>query len=156
MWLACSNESTPSDPIVDSGPSEPTSTEDVTDDIEVASDATGGIKFDIVRPPYSDVSVDKGPAIDKDAGIECRALATSRMPPPDGICPADAGMPMFRSYACLPAPESGTCEDAYSEACVLNTYACGISQRATGIWCGPLVDTAGQCCYVTWGNCFID
>jgi hypothetical protein len=106
-----------------------------------------------------DVTIDSsiGPPIERDAGAECRALATNRGSlPPDGVCPADAGMPRFLRYACLPAPESGNCEEAYSEGCVLHTYQCGLSQRADGIWCGPLTDSTGDCCYVTWGNCPID
>jgi hypothetical protein len=120
---------------------------DATDDRDAADD----------RGATVDATRDAGVQVDKDAAAVCRALATGRgSTPPDGVCPADAGMPIFRKYACLPAPESGTCEDAYDEECVLNTYACGISQHATGIGCGPLVDSTGQCCYVTWGGCLID
>jgi hypothetical protein len=108
-----------------------------------------------------DVTTDRGQPVDAradiEAGVECRALAMNRgAMPPDGVCPADAGMPRFRRYACLPAPDGATCEEAYSEACILNTYACALSQRALGIWCGPLVDSNGQCCYVTFGDCLID
>jgi hypothetical protein len=151
-FAACGGHTESPALIADAGADAPTSIDDAADEHDAVIDPT----MDIIDPtmdiigPTMDVS-------DRDAGSECRALATSRgMTPPAGVCPADAGPPPFRRYGCLPAPQSGTCEDAYSEACVLHTYACGLSLRADGVACGPLIDSAGQCCYVTWGSCVID
>ena len=164
-WLACGDGATPPSTVIDGSSDEaPPSTDDaggrseatVDATIDATADASVDVLIDRVAPDRQNPS-DRNSAPDMNAGIECRALAINRgSMPPDGICPADAGMPPFRRYACLPPPESGTCEDAYSEACVLNTYLCLLSERARGIVCGPLVDTAGQCCYVTWGDCLID
>jgi hypothetical protein len=73
--------------------------------------------------------------------------------PPPGVCEVDAAM-LRTTYACLPAPPNGmSCEQLYDTPCVLSTYACGIVLRANSILCGPVSDSAGDCCYLTQGGC---
>jgi hypothetical protein len=74
--------------------------------------------------------------------------------PPVGIC-ADAGAARM-TYACLPLPTNGmTCREAYDESCVLYTYECALSKRGRTILCGPVQDDAGNCCYLTTGDCIV-
>jgi hypothetical protein len=150
--LDCGDATEATDTTIDAGSDVSSSTDVVSEDaVHGPEDAAHVVDI------TTDLASDNRPPIDRDAGAECRALSIDRgSSPPDGVCPSDAGKPPFLRYACLPAPESGTCEESYSEACVLHTYECGLSRRADGIWCGPLTDSVGRCCYVTYGNCLID
>ena len=54
---------------------------------------------------------------------------------------------------CLPFPEKGpnACATAYSNACILSNYACGLSGRGERV-AGPLPSTKG-CCWKVEGRC---
>jgi hypothetical protein len=79
-----------------------------------------------------------------------------RLPPP-GVCDdVDAGT-LSTTFACLPPPPNGmSCDEAYDLLCVRSTYSCGIVMRADSILCGPVSDSAGDCCYLTQGQCAPD
>ena len=101
------------------------------------------------------------PDVDWDGGKYCQKLVVSREQGTTNIaCPADAGDagtvdPRYvRVRACLPAPPIGqSCADSYNEACIYNTYNCGLQSRAQFLLCGPLPGPDDQCCYITAGGC---
>jgi hypothetical protein len=56
-------------------------------------------------------------------------------------------------YACFPKPAApATCASAYTEACVLATYGCGL-QSVGDAACGPDPAAPDQCCYTVVGDC---
>ena len=110
----------------------------------------------IAQPPI----IIAWPDVDWDGGAYCQKLVISReRGTPTIACPADAGDagldPRYvRVRACLPAPPTGqSCADIYNEACIYNTYNCGLQVRAQALLCGPLPGPDDQCCYITGGGC---
>src|SRR5690349_13647576 len=109
-WLACGDGATPPSTIIDGSTDDaPPSTDDaesrseatVDAPVDATADASADTPLDRFAPDRQNPS-DRNTAPDMGAGTECRALAINRgSMPPDGVCPADAGMPNFRRYACL-------------------------------------------------------
>jgi hypothetical protein len=109
----------------------------------------------IIVPPIITTHLD----VDFDMGGWChRAVVSREQNPATTVCPGedagDASYTRGRVRACLPAPPVGhSCDDIYTQSCILNTYSCGLQQRATSLLCGPLPGPNDQCCYVTAGGC---
>ena len=142
--------------------------EEPSDHVDASSDSTPDPGSDrdaslAEKPPV--IVVQPPPDADLEAGTYCRSLIVSRNHALEArVCPADGGFDAgdggdlrFRNNTCLPAPPMGqSCSDTYNEACVLNTYQCGIVLRAQRVLCGPLPGPEeGQCCYIIEGGCAV-
>ncbi len=65
---------------------------------------------------------------------------------------ADAGSSTVMRV-CFAKPDTGDCDTAYSRACVVSKYKCGLAQAGDSFGCGPIVDRPEACCYEVFGSC---
>lgn len=65
---------------------------------------------------------------------------------------ADAGSSTV-VRVCFAKPDTGDCDTAYSRACVVSKYKCGLAQAGDSFGCGPLADRPEACCYEVFGSC---
>ena len=88
--------------------------------------------------------------------LDCKAhLVSTAMQAPPGTCGFDAGF-FSLNYNCFSAPAApATCAGAYTDACILSTYSCGLTQGGMSIACGPVNEIQGLCCYVIDGDCAV-
>jgi hypothetical protein len=91
------------------------------------------------EPPDSSVCSDKPIAIERVIGQACGGTV-------------DAGTSTV-VRVCFAKPDSGDCDAAYSRACVVSKYNCGLAQAGDTFGCGPLADRPEACCYEVFGSC---
>lgn len=131
---ACSSSTSSSG--FDAAAPDATSTEDAT-----APPLDGAPSADVVVVPPVDASVckDQPVSIERVVGQACGGSA-------------DAGTSTV-VRVCFAKPDTGDCEAAYSRACVVSKYVCGLAQSGDRFGCGPLTDRPEACCYEVFGSC---
>jgi hypothetical protein len=122
----------------DAGPADAVAPEDVN--LPPSLDAQ---RADVVVPPGQplDASVcqDEPISLDRVVGQACGGTA-------------DAGTSTVMRV-CFAKPDTGDCDAAYSRACVVSKYRCGLVQAGDRFGCGPLTDRPEACCYEVFGSC---
>lgn len=82
------------------------------------------------------------------------------LPPTNDPVPMDACTTQEDPYGypysvpqmrCFEVPEGESCDTAFAETCILDTYNCGFQQVGDAA-CGPY-EVSGECCYVVLGHC---